>query len=70
MIIGYGDKNNYKLSIKRRKRARQTLKGAIKPPSRKENNKEKLDSIPFEPLKNALDSQIQEEYHRMLEDNK
>ena len=25
MIIGYGDKNNYKLSIKRRKRARQTL---------------------------------------------
>lgn len=70
MIIGYGDKNNYKLSIKRRKRARQTLKGTIKPPSRKENNKEKLDSIPFEPLKNALDSQIQEEYHRMLEDNK
>ena len=70
MIIGYGDKNNYKLSIKRRKRARQTLKGAIKPPSGKENNKEKLDSIPFEPLKNALDSQIQEEYHRMLEDNK
>ena len=54
----------------RRKRARQTLKGTIKPPSRKENNKEKLDSIPFEPLKNALDSQIQEEYHRMLEDNK
>lgn len=70
VIIGFGNKNNYKLSLKRRKRARQTLKGTIKPPSRKENNKEKLDAIPFEPLKKALNEQVQKEYHRMLEENK
>lgn len=67
-VVGYGDRDNYKLSPKRQsKRARQNLRGPIKPPLRRETNRQKLNSIPFEPLQEALESQIDKEYDRLME---
>lgn len=71
VVIGYGDRANYKLSLKRKaKRARQTPKGPIKPPLRREANREKLDSIPFAPLAKILESQIAAQYDMLPEAEK
>lgn len=57
----------YALSLKRvSKRKRQTLIAKKKPLTRKEQNKEFLDSFSYDPLLNILNSSIDEEYSRLI----
>lgn len=68
VVLGYGDKDNYKLSIRQKpRRARQMVKEPIKPPLRKEVNRKILEDVSFETINKVLESQIDNAYHRLTE---
>jgi len=65
LIIGDGLKpHTYKLSLKKISRRTRQKTAVNKPLTRKEFNKEKINAIPFEPVKNALQKQIEDEYKK------
>lgn len=66
LIIADGNKpHTYKLSLKRISRRTRQRTLMNKPLTRKQFNKEKIDSISFEEVKNALPQQIDKEYTRL-----
>lgn len=67
--------NTYALSLKKavsviNKRKRQQLFTKIKPLSRKQQNKQMLDSYSYKPLQDIIESSTQNEYIRLLGGNK
>ena len=73
MIIGEGEKENtYQLSIKKllTRRPRQNISNNVKPLTRRQLNKEKIQEIPFDKLKNDLDESILREYERIRNNGK
>jgi len=67
LIIGNGLKpHTYKLSLKKISRRTRQKTAVNKPLTRKEFNREKINAISFEPVKNALQKQIEDEYSHFI----
>lgn len=67
IIIGDGNKpHTYKLSIKRLSKRTRQKTSMSKPLTRKQFNKEKIDSISFSKVEKELPDQIQKEYARLI----
>ncbi|MFA6796083.1 MAG: S1 RNA-binding domain-containing protein [Bacilli bacterium] len=70
IIIGDGNKpHTYRLSIKRISRRTRQKTSMAKPLTRKQFNKEKIDSISFSPVEKELPEQIKREYIRLTGGN-
>jgi len=67
LVIGLGNKpDNYHLSIKRLlRRPRQSQVHSIKPSSRREYNKKRLDKISFDKMSSSINSMVEVEYQRL-----